>query len=127
MTEEKPARKNKGGRPKGDPAAVRSMNITVRVSPAEHETLATKAAEMGIPPAQWLRDAALKRRLPSLPVPAINRKQYAELARLSANLNQLAHAANTGYTVTVAEKLLSDLQEEVRRLRYALINQEKSE
>ena len=51
---------------------------------------------MGMPPARWLRIAALARRLPPPPVPAINRAIYSELARMGVNLNQLARAANEG-------------------------------
>jgi len=40
---------------------------------------------------------------------------------LSANLNQLAHAANIGQHVTVSDALLRQVSEEVGRLRLALI------
>lgn len=88
--------KAKGGRPKCDPAAVRTLTIGVRVSAAEYDALRVRAAQMHMSPAQWLREAALSRRLPSPPVAAVNREQYAELARLSANLNQLTRLAKSG-------------------------------
>lgn len=116
-----PPRKGRGGRPKGDPAAVRVHRVNARLSSAELATLTAKAEQMGMTPAQWLREAALSRRLPSPPVPAINREQYAELARLSANLNQLAHGANIGQNVTVNDALLQRLAGEVSRLRLALL------
>ncbi|MDD4885338.1 MAG: mobilization protein [Thiomonas sp.] len=115
------SRRRKGGRPKGDPAAVRAMTIGVRVSPSEYAVLKDKAAQMGVTPAQWLRQAALARRLPSPPVPAINRSVYAELARLSANFNQLAWHANRGESVHVDADLLRRLGLEVCQLRLALI------
>ncbi|CCD30117.1 auxiliary mobilization protein C [Candidatus Glomeribacter gigasporarum BEG34] len=119
--------KRKGGRPKGDPAALRVMTIGVRVSLDEYAALRQKAAQMSMTPAQWLREAALSRRLPSPPVPPVNRERYAELARLAANLNQIAHRANEGYAVTVADVFLRQLMEEVSRLRLALIGEEQSE
>ena len=76
---------------------------------------------MAMTPAQWLREAALTRRLPSPPVSAINREQYAELARLSANLNQLTRLANEGDRVTIATALLAKIKAEVSRLRLDLI------
>lgn len=79
---------------------------------------------MHMPPAQWLREAALTRNLPSPPVAPINREQYAELARLSANLNQLARLANEGDRVTVDDGLLKRVATETRRLRLALIGVE---
>lgn len=65
--------------------------------------------------------AARGRAIASPPVPPINREQYAELARLSANLNQLARLANSGEPVTVADALLQRLAGEVGRLRLALL------
>lgn len=111
----------RGGRPRGDPSAVRVSTIGVRVSPAEYASLKAKAEQLSMTPAQWLRQAALSRRLPSPPVPMINRAQYAELARLSANLNQLAKAANEGRAVTVNDALLQRLSAETSKLRLALI------
>jgi hypothetical protein len=99
-------RKSAGGRPKGDPAAVRTATIGVRVSASEYAAL---------------REAALSRRLPSPPVAAINREQYVELARLAANLNQLARLANEGQRVVVADGLLERLAGEIKRLRLALL------
>ena len=94
-----PARRGKGGRPKIDPAAVRRSTIGVRVSAAESATLRTRAAEMGLTPAQFLRHTALTRRLPRPPVPAVNRDEYAKLGRLAGNLNQLVRRANLGQHV----------------------------
>ena len=116
-----PQARRKGGRPPLDPASVRAATIGVRVSPHEMAALQTKAAFMGVTPAQWLRQAALVRRLPPAPVPAVNREHYAELARLSANLNQLAWHANRGDAVIVDVDLLRRVGTEVRQLRLALI------
>ncbi len=114
-------RKSAGGRPRGDPAAVRNATIGVRVSAGEYATLRAKAAQMHMTPAQWLREAALARRLPSPPVAAINREQYAELARLAANLNQLTRLADEGGRVKVADALLRRMTIEAKRLRLALL------
>jgi hypothetical protein len=115
------ARKAKGGRPKGDPAALRGATIGVRVSSSEHAALLERAARMHMSAAQWLRAAALTRALPPPPVAAINREQYVELARLASNLNQLTHLANEGSRVTVSDHLLLRLIDETRRLRRALL------
>ena len=116
-----PPKRGGGGRPKNAPGTVRDVTIGVRVSPAELQALQVKADQMSMTPAHWLREAALSRRLPSPPVPPINREQYAELARLSGNINQLAKLANSGQSVTVADALLQRLAGEVGRLRLALI------
>ena len=116
-----PARRSKGGRPKGDPAAVRRSTIGVRVSAAEYDTLRTRAEQMGMTPAQFLRHAALTRRLPSPPVPAVNREQYANLARLATNLNQLTRRANEGKPVILTPPFVKLLRTEINRLRQALL------
>ena len=51
MTAEIPPRKGKGGRPKGDPAAVRASTIGVRVSADEYAALRAKTEQMGMTPA----------------------------------------------------------------------------
>ena len=113
--------KRRGGRPRGDPDALRTATIGVRVSVAEYAALRTKAETMAMTPAQWLREAALTRRLHSPPVSAINREQYVELGRLAANLNQLTRLANEGDRITIATALLTKLHIEVSRLRLELI------
>jgi hypothetical protein len=122
-----PLKRGRGGRPRNKPGTVRDVTIGVRVAPAEYIALKTKADTMSVTPGQWLRQAALARRLPAPPVPAINREEYASLARLAANLNQLAKAANEGRSVTVADALLQQLTGEVRRLRLALLGTDRSE
>ncbi|SEO19898.1 mobilisation protein (MobC) [Duganella sp. CF517] len=121
MNSELPKRYAKGGRPKGDPADLRAVTIGVRVSAAEYALLRERAASMQMKPAQWLRAAALSRRLPPPPVAAINREQYAELARLAANLNQLTRLANEGERVNVATVLLEQLLAETQCLRLILL------
>jgi len=122
-----PPKRGRGGRPKKAPGTVRDLTIGVRVSPPEYIALKAKADTMSMTPAQWLREAALSRRLPSPPVPAINREEYAELARLAANLNQLARTANEGRSVIVNERLIERLTVEVKRLRLELLGMEGGE
>ena len=116
-----PRPKRRGGRPRGAVADVRTSTIGVRVSSAEYAALRMRAEAMAMTPAQWLREAALTRRLPSPPVSTVNREQYAELARLAANLNQLTRMANEGDGVTVATALLTKIKSELSRLRLELI------
>ena len=121
LREPSAAPKRRGGRPRGDPLALRTETIGVRVSAAEYAALRAKAEAMAMTPAQWLREAALTRRLPPPPVAAINGEQYEELGRLAANLNQLTRLANSNQQVTVADALLRKLSGEVTRLRFALV------
>ena len=116
-----PALKRRGGRPRSDPDTVRTDTIGVRVSASEYAALRLKSEAMAMTPAQWLREAALTRRLSTPPVAAINREHYAELGRLAGNLNQLTRLANEGRPVHIADALLTRLSAEVRALRLALI------
>ncbi|MES2902127.1 MAG: mobilization protein [Pseudomonadota bacterium] len=127
MGHDSSASKAKGGRPKGDPATVRTFTIGVRVSASEYEALRARALQMRMSPAQWLREAAMTRRLPSPPVAPVNREQYAELARLSANLNQLTRLANEGERVTIADGLLRRMVDETKRLRLGLLGVKESD
>jgi len=118
---ETPPKRPRGGRPKSDPVTVRDCRVNARLTQAEYATLCAKAEHMHMTPAQWLRESALTRRLPPPPVPAINREEYASLARLSANLNQLTKSANEGKSVVIHADLLRKLIEETKRLRLALL------
>ena len=121
-----PPRRGRGGRPKSEPGTGRLTTVSTRVSAAELAALQAKAAQMGMKTADWLRHAALSRRLPSAPVPEINRTQYAELARLASNLNQLAKAANREQIVVVNNVLLTQVLAEVSTLRLALLGLDKA-
>jgi hypothetical protein len=79
---------------------------------------------MKMSPAQWLRTTALFRRLPTPPIPPINREQYAELARLAGNINQLSHHINSSLVPIITDndvKLLRDLGKTVMQIRLTLI------
>lgn len=125
-----PRKKNRGGRPKNAPEDVKNKTIGVRVSPQEFADLEAKATALNMTPAQFLRTAALTRRLPPPPVPAINIEQYAELAKLAANLNRLTKLANQMQLVRpviVDKNLLAKTIKETQRLRQALLGIKETE
>ncbi|MCT4628015.1 hypothetical protein [Halodesulfovibrio sp.] len=97
-------KKGVGGRPKLSQEAVRSRTIGVRVNELEMDKLIARAKTMGMSPAQWLRHAALDRKLPSPPAPEVNRDMYVEFSRIGVSLNQLARAANKGLPVTLQKE-----------------------
>ena len=100
------------------------MTIGVRINAAERGLLDDQAAACGRDVGAYLREAGLRRRVVGV-VPAINREAWRELARATANLNQIAAHLNGGGrfdargTPRLAEALAA-LQEEVRLLRLAL-------
>lgn len=121
MAKDPDADRHPGGRPRLDPGERRTLTIGVRVRPDERETLDARAESQAMTPGQLLRECALTRRLPSPPVPAANLDEYARLARLAANLNQLAKAANEGQPVSVDTGMLREVHAEVQRLRLNLL------
>ena len=114
---------SKYGRPKIAVENVRKHRIGVRVSPVEFAELKAKAKTLAVKPAAYLRMAALDRRLPATPAPAVNVAQYGALARLSGNLNQIAHGMNINFKPENAElvSLLTKTLNEVQKLRASLL------
>lgn len=113
--------RSRGGRPSLPPAELRDRKVNVAFSLGEHAQVLERALAFGMRPAAFLRETALSRRLPSAPVPAINRDRYVALARLSANFNQLAKHANAGDKVTINDALLQEMISEVGQLRLELV------
>ena len=84
---------NRGGRPALPDDERRCIRIQPSFTYAEFTTVEEKAEALGVEVSEWLRIASLGETVKT--VPTINRIAYAELARLAANLNQLAAKANS--------------------------------
>ncbi len=69
----------------------RSAWIKLRVTPAEKEAIAAKAAAQGQTVTDFIRQRALDYRLRQTP---LEKERVRQLARIGANLNQLARWAN---------------------------------
>lgn len=109
------------GRPRIDPALRRELRVTVQVTATELEEIDRRATQLSLSRSTYLQRAALARPLPR-PVPPINREQWVELARLAANLNQIAHAINAGTAPPVFEAAsLRRLEELLIAVRAALL------
>ena len=114
-------RKSRGGRQRGDPEALRAATIGVRVSQAEYTALREKASGMNMTPAQWLREAALSRRLPAPRRAEAAIKLYAEMGGLVADLHGLLRRASDDDNAAAVSELLRRLIADIRPLRLALI------
>lgn len=71
--------------------ATRSAWIKLRVTPAEKEAIVAKAAAQGQTVTDFIRQRALDYRLRQTP---LEKERVQQLARIGANLNQLARWAN---------------------------------
>jgi hypothetical protein len=78
-----------------------------------------KASQARMPLAVYCRSAILGHQVKTLP--PLRAEAYAELARVAANLNQLAKAANQGRVVDVSADLLIAVYEQVQALRKELL------
>jgi hypothetical protein len=70
----------------------RSIWLKMRVTKTEREAIAAKAAAQGLTVADFLRQRAFDYRLRQTP---LEKERVRQLARIGANLNQLARWANT--------------------------------
>lgn len=87
---------------------------------AERIQLEIKAAQAMLPMSTFLRRVALRQKI-SAPVPEANIHQYAALARIGSNLNQLTAAVNAGRINNVEAQVLEDLSRELKGLRLQLL------
>ena len=120
--EGRPSREARMARPKIAAEKLRTATIGVRVSPGESAALREKAAALGLTPAQWLRTAALARRLPAPAAGPVNVATYRELGRIGTNLNQLAARLNAGEPPAARLRTaLEELAEQLRRVRLEVL------
>lgn len=105
-------------RPLLPPNAVRKP-VEFYLAENERETIEAKAREAGLPLSSFVRKAALGQKVATVPQP--NAAKWEQLARLSANVNQIARAANAGTVVSVDGELLREVATLVRHLRLNLV------
>lgn len=90
-------RKSRRGHPKLDKTDCRDKCVSVRLNDAE---LAQLDRQRGVlKKGEWLRMAALDELPPA--IPELNQQAWIELARASANLNQIATKLNHGDVVDI--------------------------
>jgi len=119
------ARRRRPGRPAKAVGDRRDDWITVRVNGAERAVLEARAAAAGLDVGVYMRAMGLRRRVVGV-VPEVNRGAWGELARTTANVNQIAAHLNGGGrfdergTPRVAQAL-DAVRGELELLRRALI------
>jgi len=113
------------GRPALGAEARRGHMIAVKVTPAERALLEERAMAAGLDVGVYVRAMGLGRRVVGI-VPEVNRDAWIELARTTANVNQIAAHLNGGGrfdergTSRVAQAL-DTVRGELALLRRALI------
>ncbi|MGE4232031.1 MAG: hypothetical protein AB7F43_01765 [Bacteriovoracia bacterium] len=98
--------------------------VPIRLTPAERDWLKCVAKNQALSLSEYIRRAALKRRLPPSPAPEINRKTYLELSRIGNNLNQLLRAIHAGEGASLHSSLLYELREALKQLAFEVLGAE---
>ena len=96
--------------------------LDVYLAPAERAIIAGKADSAGLGLSTFVRRAALAQRIAAAPV--IPAQQWAALSKTAANLNQIAHAINSGNASGVPPDAIEDLTDLLRAVRLSLTSQE---
>lgn len=100
---------------------MRTIGLCVRLSPAEHARLIERARLSGRSLLSFVRKAALDRRMPKLPVPAVNLATMGQLNRIGNNLNQAVHLVHMGALSSDFAVALSELDALLRSVKRQLI------
>lgn len=97
--------------------------LAIRLGRSERALVKQKAAEAGLRPATYIREAALRAIVAPVKsdIPPINREAWASLARVCANLNQYQAAINSGNATGYPPSFLEGLRDQVQMLRRELI------
>ena len=95
----------------------RSVQIHLRVSPADRAAWRAKAAAAGVPLSTLLRKAMARTRTWTAAAADIERERNVQVARIGNNLNQLARWANTHTSATEAVTVIANLVAFERSLR----------
>ena len=95
----------------------RSVEIHLRVSPAERAAWKAKAAAAGLPLSALVRQAMARTQTWTAPARAVERERTRQIARIGNNVNQLARWANTHASPIEAVRLMDRLRAVERALR----------
>lgn len=87
-------KRSRGGRPPLLDIEKRSVKFHGGFTLAEAESIAKKAKAVGLSESEYVRHAILNRDIKS--VPQVNKDTYVELGHIGTNINQIAHALNSG-------------------------------
>lgn len=96
----------------------RNVVIPIRLTTEERECLREASKTFRVSLSEFVRRAALKRRMPVVGVGEVNRETYSQLCRIGNNLNQLMRSVNEGRVLAVDLKILSELRALVKEVGF---------
>ncbi|HEY2581267.1 MAG TPA: plasmid mobilization relaxosome protein MobC [Mucilaginibacter sp.] len=112
-------------RPKLTDEQRRSVNFTVRLSPAELKKLDDLALFCGKTPAVLVRDKVFKGKFPSTKMPKLDLETYLELKKIGVNINQLTRLAHLRKVSPALPALLLQLRQQQQQLINLLIEYDR--
>jgi hypothetical protein len=83
-------------RPRKDDIEKRQVQVNIRLTRDEADTVENYATASGISPANWIRQKVFTGRFPNLKQSPINAALFQELKKIGVNINQIAHKVNLG-------------------------------
>lgn len=105
----------------------RSINFTIRLTPAELRKLESVAELCGQAPGVLMRERFFKGRFPNPKMPKIDSSTYFELKKIGVNLNQLARKANSNMMPTGILSLIARLQQQQETIIKLLLDDSEPE
>ncbi|SFB94616.1 mobilisation protein (MobC) [Flagellimonas taeanensis] len=84
------------GRPKKELGLLKTIQVNVRMTAADHSKVSVNAETIGLSVAEYIRRKCTGKSLPNKKITPLDRKLFVELSRVGNNLNQLARVSNSG-------------------------------
>ncbi|HZY82260.1 MAG TPA: plasmid mobilization relaxosome protein MobC [Cyclobacteriaceae bacterium] len=83
-------------RPRKEEIEKRQVQVNIRLTKDEADTVDSYAIASGLSPANWIRQKVFTGRFPNLKQSPINAALFQELKKIGVNINQIAHKVNLG-------------------------------
>lgn len=100
-------------------------SIDLYLNAEERRDIEAKAQKTGLPLSTFIRRSALGQKVEA-PPGEFSLKRWQELARTTANLNQISKALNEGRATGIEPAVIDELAEQVRLLRLELLSRQEA-
>ncbi len=113
-------------RPNIDEKEKRVVQVNIRLTRDEQNTVNHYAAASGLSPANWIRKKVFTGRFPAVKASPLKASMYRELRKIGINLNQAVHKINQGALPGFFLKHLLELQIKLDQILKILIDDRQS-
>ena len=116
------------GRPKKELGLLKTIQVNVRMTAADHSKVSVNAETIGLSVAEYIRRKCTGKSLPNKKITPLDRKLFVELSRVGNNLNQLARVSNSGirdeFSIT---KQLEEVKMLLQQLKSNISNDDRQD